>query len=883
MSRNETRLTQGWQWRPEGQGGEPLHAWQSVEIPAAWQRYPRGWNHRGLARYRFELPEPSDPHARRWLLFKGVQYDSTLFLDGRRIGRHEGGWDPFFVPLPESSKQGRLEVLVESIGPFLPNEEALAGFLPDCGILPCGIWKEVRIIEAGNSVVEGVRNRWMPSRNTLRIEPQFRRAGKHMHATWGIELFDPLGDHVASAKATGASKSLSLFITRPRLWSLEDPSLYTLRIHVQDEAGRVDRSETGIGLRTLAARNGRVLLNGKPVMLRGVLHWGYDPERIAPSGDEAALRREIESLKTHGFNMVKHCLYVPDDEYFRLGDRLGMLQWLELPMWLPSVSPAFQKRALREVPRIVAAHGHHPSLAVFSLGCELGDRADPGFLNRLFRSVKRRAPDSICCDNSGSGECYGGPETDLSDFHDYHFYAEPGRLPALMDRFGHAFKSKKPWIFGEFCDSDAIRDLGKVKKTLNEEACWWLSKKPEKNPLARGSRVIEIPGCLYQEARLEEAGLGREMKRLEKSSKRHSMAHRKLTLETVRGYPLPAGYVITGIRDTAVSTSGIIDDLGRPRFDESEFRKINSDTLLMVRGAPRRAWVRGGDRASLLDLHHQVGGERLLCRIAVSHFSEQLPAPADLTWKLLGKDGTEKAAGILPVKKKLSRGLHLLGEISLDLPETKHVMACTLSLSWPFDSEGSENAWPIWVHPAQDLNRIEEIHLHDPGEGLDTWHGLSAGPEARVWVTCNVDADVIEHLEEGGGLILVQSGSHPMPSMGAPFWREAMHLKEDHPLARNFPFQDGGGLETAALATDRFFTGSLEGTPFKDVKPILTRLDMRTFSRSYSLVELEGYPGTCIATTLRPAGGAGAQPLGLKNNVGGRALLAAVQAYLAER
>jgi hypothetical protein len=876
----DTGLDRGWQWRPESPDGEPLHAWRSVRVPGAWQRYPGGWNHRGFARYRCDLPQPRDPRARRWLLFKGVHYNCTIQLGGRRIASHEGGWDPFLVPLPDPDGPAKLEVRVESIGPSLPIEEATSGFLPDCGILPCGIWKEVRIIESGDVKAEAVRVRWMPSRRTLRITPTFRGAYRSAPASWGVDLVDPDGDPVAAAETAGSCNSLDLHIPRPKPWNLEEPSLYSLRMKVIDEAGRADRLETRIGLRTVLVRDERVLLNGKPVMLRGALHWGYDPERIAPTDDVKALRREMELLKARGFNLVKHCLYVPHEAYFDIADQVGMLQWLEMPMWLPSGSPAFQKRALREFPRIAAAAGHHPSLALISLGCELNDRAQPGFLKRLFRSVKRKAPESIGCDNSGSGECYGGCENGPAEFHDYHFYAEPGRLPELMDRFGHAFKSEKPWVFGEFCDSDAIRDLAEIKANADETACWWLSSNVDENPLARGSRVIETPGCLYQEERIAEAGLAGRKRRLEEASRLHSMAHRKLTLETVRGYPFTAGYVITGIRDTAVSTSGLFDDLGRPRHDDGDFRMINSDTLLMARGAPRRAWVRGGDRASFLDLHHQVGGERLLCRIAVSHFGRERAAPVDLTWRMVTEEGAEWAAGVLPVKKPLSCGLHLLGEIVLDLPETDRVMACTLSLSWPVEPGGVKNAWPIWVHPAQVLKRIEQIHLHDPAEDLDAWQGLAAGPEAAVWIACDLDSDALRHLDEGGGLILVQPGSGPLPSRGAPFWREANHLKEDHPLARSFPFQDGGGLETAALSTDRFFTGGLGELPFTHLKPILTRLDMRTFRRSHSLVELKGLPGRCIAMTLRPAGGAGAQPLGLRNNVAGSALLAAAQACL---
>lgn len=133
--------------------------------------------------------------------------------------------------------------------------------------------------------------------------------------------------------------------------------------------------------------------------------------------------QEVQCLQGPGFNLVKHCLYIPQDTYLTVGDELGMVQWLEMPMWLPSGSKAFCRRAFREFPRIAAALQHHPSLTLYSLGCELDYRVEARFLGRLYRNVRKRIPNALLCDNSVSGDCYGWPETGLSSFSDYHFYA----------------------------------------------------------------------------------------------------------------------------------------------------------------------------------------------------------------------------------------------------------------------------------------------------------------------------------------------------------------------------------------------------------------------------------------------------------------------------
>jgi hypothetical protein len=806
MCRGEIPLDRGWEWS--------IGTWHPVPVPDAWQHYPGGWNHRGSARYRIELPPAGD--RPRWLRFDGVQYRCRIRYLGKVIGRHEGGWDPFWIPLPAGDPGGLLEVDVESIGPRLPLEETTSGFLPDCGLLPCGLWRGVTLVETGAAVVENVLLRWVPSRRTLKLKPLGA-------APVRAALFDAKGEEVAR------TETLELNVPSPRLWHPEDPYRYTLRVTARDEEGRPDLWEKKVGLRHVKVNRNRIELNGEPLMLRGALHWGYDPETIVPLADEARLRREMEILQRSGFNLVKHCLYVPDDRYFELGDELGMLQWLELPMWLPSGSEAFARRVTREYSRITAAFQHHPSLVIYSLGCELNDRVKPSLLKKLHTRVKRRAPGALLCDNSGTGACYGGHETGLSDFLDVHFYAEPVHLDALVERFATA----KPLVFGEFCDCDVFRNLKKIRGGLDQRACWWLEKDPRINPLVRGTRVQPEPGCLFQEERLAGCGLGGQEERIEKASLRHAAAHRKLTIETVRSHTATAGYVVTGMRDTPISTSGLFNDLHEPRF---EMQEINGAEILLLRPPPRRAWIRGGDRTAGYDLfHHPSGGL----------FQARVPG-GRVCWTLGGDSGFCEDE-----------------DLRIPLPVVERSTTLTLALT----RDGLKNRWPLFIHPPSSL---QAVHLHDPHGELSLFTGLEGGEDAAVWVTSDLDEAVKRHLDAGGHAILVQAGFRPLQARGLPFWREACHLVGDHPLGRRFPFSDGGGEELLALTTDRFFAAAGQ------FRPVLSRLDMRDFTLTHSLVEIERYPGRLLATTLSLAGGPGRLPSGLKNNRAGAALLSAM-------
>jgi hypothetical protein len=328
----------------------------------------------------------------------------------------------------------------------------------------------------------------------------------------------------------------------------------------------------------------------------------------------------------------------------------------------------------------------------------------------------------------------------------------------------------------------------------------------------------------------------------------------------------------------------LFDDLGRPRFDGETFGAFNGDTVLLLQPPPRRAWVRGGDRRSGFDLYHHKGGEVFQATVCVSHFGTTREKAPELSFRLERLDGNPLAAGTLPIKGEIRQGFHSLEGLAITLPPVSSCTPCRLCLSWPLVTGTVSNAWPLWIHPAEPLEGVKAIHLHDPRNALDSMAGLQGNEHADLWVVSAFDKSVLRRLAKGKAVLLMQGFDYPLESKPLPFWREGVHLVQDHPLARRFPFQDGGTEELLALTSDRFFTGSVEDTGFDAMAPVLSRLDLHSdnFSLTHALVELKGYPGRCFATTLRLAGGMGDLPLGLKNNRAGQALLAAVRDEIAK-
>jgi hypothetical protein len=144
---------------------------------------------------------------------------------------------------------------------------------------------------------------------------------------------------------------------------------------------------------------------------------------------------------------VKLCLWVPPPAYFEIADRLGMLLWMELPMWLPQGTDFCRQQTPGEYRRIVRQIGDHPSVAIWTIGCEIGKGVDAKFLGDLYAQVKDQTGSPLVRDNSGSAECYGGPLPEHADYWDYHLYCDlPFARPAF-ESFAPRWRSPQPWLF----------------------------------------------------------------------------------------------------------------------------------------------------------------------------------------------------------------------------------------------------------------------------------------------------------------------------------------------------------------------------------------------------------------------------------------------------
>lgn len=871
-------LDGAWEFRLGDQQG-------TIKVPGTWEA--QGFPHRidGPAYFKKTFHIPVEWQGQRvQLQFDAVSYAVEAHVNDHIVGKHEGLWTPFAFDITDQLRFGRdntIRLTIFKPGERYPMRETLAGFLPDVCIPFGGIWQSARLSAFSGPAISNI---WVLSdaeKSRVYIKAQLQQAEQQNTI---VRILSPEGNEVAIEHLqTDHNLDITLPVPEVHSWSPADPALYTVEI-VLESAGKVSaRSQTTFGFRTLSKQREQLLFNGEPVLLRGLLNWGWYPNILCPAPDEATIRDEFRRVRQMGYNMVKLCLYVPSPLYFKLADEEGIFLWLELPMWLPEVTDRLRQQAPVEYQAILEQVHNHPSIVIYSLGCELGHSIDANLLGALNDILRAQTTGVLACDNSGSGEAYGGLSFDYADFNDYHFYCDLHYFNPLVNHFHRDWRPPRPWIFGEFCDADDYRDLADVQAIYDGNLPWWLT---EHNPI----HAVEKLAYQQQQERMAKLDLGFTGQELQQISRLQSFVVRKTILEKVRAHSGMGGYVVTSIRDTPLATSSMFDDLGRFKYDADEFKQFNGDDVLILEQGRERRWTNGGDRPIPADRQNHVSGDQLDFRIVLAQTSAKRDI-GQLSWALVDQSGQTVQSGHNLVSDRYPNTVPIeISRITFNAPQVDHAQEYTLLVEL---EGGVRNHWPLWIYPAM-TNPLPSVALYDPSgtlidlsELLENATILTQQSELseltnEVLVTSLLNPEVIAFVESGGKAIILGRGG--IPTHPCPFWRESIKLLYKHPVLDTFPHKGYANLQFYHLATDYAFdTAALQTRlpQISSIKPLMRRLDARLFTVHDYLVEFNIGSGRVLASTLRFAGGTGDQVANLDQNIAGRYLLYKMISYMA--
>ncbi|MCI9438630.1 MAG: hypothetical protein HFH85_16010 [Lachnospiraceae bacterium] len=874
-------------WKCELPGGKII----DIQVPGCWDRYVEEKDIADRVRLvkTFQIPDLPKEHFR--LFFGGVSYYCRVFLNGAELGVHEGMWDGFSMDADGAAAEGENRLTVDvwkpgyHEGDRFPLRQVLSGFIPDVLCTFGGIWDAVRLESARHFFVEGhyaQGDERGDGKLTLRL---IHTKSKRPVQVTG-RILDPYGApaaeicHICVQEET----EIGFHVETPLLWSPGTPCLYRYDLLLSDGETQLELENT-FGFRTIRGEKSRVLMNGTPIYPRGILHWGCY-EEITPAPGADVIRDEIRKVQRYGFNMIKHCLYIPREAYFRLADESGMLLWVELPLWLPEESPWLEERIRREFPRLIRQIAGHPCVAFLSLGCELDDKVGEALLEEMY-GLAREILGIPVRDNSGSGECYGGLAVDHADFSDYHFYGDIQNMEPILEAFTPVWKQDRPWLFGEFCDSDTLRDLREVRERSRVKHFFWELQDEARNPICRLKPDFFLG---KHDVMMEKSGIRKEFPLLKALSYDHAMVHRKVTLEQTRSFPIIGGYNITSLRDVTIAASGLFDDFMEEKFDPEILGRFNGDVVLLPAWDLTRIWI-NADRIMPRERYGFFGGEIYGLHVLLSNYGGCRLAGGVVRWELQGTCGE-----ILHKGRKEGRDVDngTVGELcylTFPLPRVREPKTCILQAAFACGDTQTVNSWPIFLYPCPEKSDID-LGLYDPlhvfrtvekyyprVEETDGREGLN---RYEILFCSLLTPEIFTYIKAGGKAVYVQRQEGALPVHFVAFWREGMIRQCDHPMLE--------GLLRESWMDDLRYFGSSTDTAFADEeddrfdyrRPILRRYDCREWRADDYLCELGCGKGTIIATTLRLEGGMGKEPLFLENNRFGRWLLDRAVHYLLE-
>lgn len=324
--------------------------------------------------YQRNITVPAEWDGKRILLhFGGVDYKSTIYINGKQVFVHYGGSSSFSVDISDEVKVGSDNNLVVYVEDDLRTGWQTSGkqshrlYSYSCLYTRVtGIWQTVWMEAVSKGGLKDCRITPDLDNRQFVFEPVFYDLDRD--ASFKIRILDN-GKEVFSQQTT-ACNSTFIFakLKNIKTWSPESPFLYDIEFSVLDSRGQViDLVKSYGGMRKVELRGKTFYLNNEPYYQRLVLDQGYYPDGQWTAPDDAQLKRDIELSKKAGFNGARLHQKVFEQRFFYWADRLGYLTWGESASWgVKWTDPIAARNMMTEWEECVYRDYNSPSLVAWS-------------------------------------------------------------------------------------------------------------------------------------------------------------------------------------------------------------------------------------------------------------------------------------------------------------------------------------------------------------------------------------------------------------------------------------------------------------------------------------------------------------------------------------
>jgi hypothetical protein len=377
-------------WQVSVNGDTP----QPVLVPSAYDGVGELVYHR-----TFEITPEEYENSSFSFISYGINYYSEISINGTIIGVHSGGYTSFSFPIPKEI----LTVGENSIRVSVNNYLRTRDTLPIKAQLWTprnygGIFRDIYLFVTPNTAIleHEIRTTFLDGYSVAEMHIDMVIGRQEItvddlrtdlpdtnvyHVS--VEVIDPIrGITIAQSQPKeiffgnirNISESIRLIARNPRMWSPDQPDLYTVSIIMYRNGTEYDQKNIIYGFRDITIRDGSIYLNGHVFRARGIMYHEYHPASGSAVSYED-LERDVALLKIANVNLVRVAFHPPHPYLLNLFDRYGMMCMIEIPaVNIPGAvlkNDVFRATARAYLDEMIERNRHHPSVLAWGLGDNL--------------------------------------------------------------------------------------------------------------------------------------------------------------------------------------------------------------------------------------------------------------------------------------------------------------------------------------------------------------------------------------------------------------------------------------------------------------------------------------------------------------------------------
>ena len=693
-------------------------AWyqKEIDIPVAWSNRP----------VELELER--------------THWETILFLDGKKVGKHESLSTPYRYTFKELTPgkhtltlrvDNRLNVAV-GVNAHSVSDHTQSNWNGVVGTIALTAKPSLHIDDI--QIYPNVSDKSIKAIVSLKGV-----AGKN-ESTLNLQVKTKEGKPVGEPQQVKLSPQASLkqeFViplgNDALLWSEHTPNLYTLHVTTETDGNKEEQCRT-FGLREFKANGTRFEVNGHPVFLRGTLECCIFPLTGYPAMTNPYWAKIYNQCKAHGLNHVRFHSWCPPEAAFEVADSMGMYLQVECAGWATVGNGDYSDQWFRdESDRILKEYGNHPSFCMMAYGNEPTGANQGKYLSELIAYWKSKDLRRVY---TSSG---GWPYVENADYWDpmeprIHRWAEGlnsiinAKAPSTDYDFAHIIKKNMPTVsheVGQWCVYPNFKEIEKytgVLKAKNFEIFQETLKDHHMADLAED--------FLFASGRLQ------------------TLCY-KAEIEAALRTPGFAGFQLLDLHDFPGQGSalvGVLDAFWEEKgyVSPEEYNTFCNQTVPLIR-FPKMVWL---------------NNEALNVPLEAAHFGEKPLRGANIIWNICDQDGKKLAEGNfvkdLPVTNCIP-----VGNIDCALSGINRPTQLTVSVE--VKEANNKNQWNIWVYPAQQVT-IEKL----------------------PYIASSLDNRAMDRLDKGENVLLLLQPGSILPEKGGNisvgfssiFWNTAWTNKQ---------------------------------------------------------------------------------------------------------